>query len=417
MIARAQAVPIVALVAVVGALVAIRANDRSRAEIARATRIASAKLEERASPMAHAVKSDAAEGTAPHAIHGDARHTHRARALGPTSSKLAWKSDVGGAVEAQVVASPDERTLYAASLDGGLSALDAESGARKWRVALGGRAYQTPCVAPDGTIYAGSDTKRFVAVHPDGSIAWTLETDGEVDTGATLTRDGLVVFAAGEHVYAVRAAGDVAWRFDAKKKVFTAPAVGDDGTIVFGSQDHHVYALTPLGVLAWSVDLGADVDGAPAIADDGAVVVGDDAGEIVRIDAHGAVAWRTQVGGFVRGALSIARDGDALAGVYGPTPRMVRVGADGSVRASFAVRGTGAREFGVHGGALEDARGAIYFGAQDDEIHALGSATGADPGWQWSFTTGADVDAPLTLLSSGALVAASDDGNVYLFAR
>ncbi len=101
----------------------------------------------------------------------------------------------------------------------------------------------TPCVAPDGTIYAGSDAKRLVAVHPDGSIAGTLETDGEVDTAATMTRDGLVVFAAGEHVYAVRSGGDVAWRFDAKKKIFTAPAIADDGTIVVGSQDHHVHAL------------------------------------------------------------------------------------------------------------------------------------------------------------------------------
>jgi outer membrane protein assembly factor BamB len=413
---RAQAVPLVALVAVLCVLIALRVRAPSPERPARlgATSANSTKLVVRAPPpIARAVASGAAEGAAPHSIHEDAHHTHRARGLGPTTPKLAWKSDVGGAVEAQVVASPDERTLYVSSLDGGLTALDAASGARRWRVALGNRAYATPCVAPDGTIYAGSDTGRFVAVHPDGSIVWTLETDGEADTGATLTKDGLVVFAAGSHVYAVRAGGDVAWRFDAKKKVFTAPAIADDGTVVVGSQDDHVYALDAKGALRWSVDLGADVDGAPVIGDDGAVYVGDDAGEVVRIDARGTVAWRTQVGGFVRGPLSLARSGDVLAGVYGPTPQMVRMGADGAVRGSLAVRGTGAREFGVQGGALEDASGALYFGAQDDEVHAIGP----EGAWEWSYVTGADVDAPLTLLSSGALVAGSDDGNVYLFAR
>ena len=195
----------------------------------------------------------------------------------------------------------------------------------------------------------------------------------------------LVVFAAGATVYAVRPGGDVDWRFEAKGKVFTAPALADDGSVLFGSQDHHVYALSPQGALAWSVDLGADVDGAPAIADDGAIVVGTDAGEVVRLrGSSGEVLSRAQVGGFVRGTLSIARNGDTLAGVYGPAPRVVRVAPDGTVRASFAIQGTGAREFGVHGGPLEDARGAIFFGAQDDDVHALGP----DGLWRWEHRNG-----------------------------
>jgi len=395
--------------------VASRLFERSSAQHAEATRVASARLEQRSSPIAHAHgDASASEGEAfARSIHEGPRHTHRARGVGPESARLVWSSAIGGAVEAQVVASADDKTLYVASLDGALSALDAGDGSRRWRVALGDRAYGAPCVGQDGAIYVGTDAKRFFAIRPDGSVAWTLDTEGEADTAATMTPDGLLVFAAGAHVYAVRAGGDVAWRFDAAKKVFTAPAVFDDGRVVFGSQDHHVYAVRPGGALAWSVDLGADVDGAPAIADDGAVVVGDDAGEVVRIDPDGNVAWRTRVGGFVRGPLSIARDGDVLAGVYGPSPRMIRVAPDGAVRSSFAVRGTGAAEFGVHGGALEDSRGALYFGAQDDEVHAIGP----EGAWEWSFTTGADVDAPLTLLASGALVAASDDGTVYLFAR
>ena len=143
----------------------------------------------------------------------------------------------------------------------------------------------------------------------------------------------------------------------------------------------------------------------------GEAVVGTDAGEVVRLSRAGDVVWRVQVGGYVRGTLSIARNGDALAGVYGPTPRVVRIAPDGALTGSFGVQGTGARELGVHGGPLEDASGALFFGAQDDDVYALG------PGdmWEWSYRTGGDVDAPVTLLSNGALVAGSDDGEVYFF--
>jgi outer membrane protein assembly factor BamB len=101
-----------------------------------------------------------------------------------------------------------------------------------------------------------------------------------------------------------------------------------------------------------------------------------------------------------------------LAGVYGPSPREVRVAADGGRVGAFSVAGPGSHEFGVHGGALEDDDGALVFGAQDDALYVV-DAAGA---LEWRFVTGGDVDAPATLLSDGSLVVGSDDGKVYLFA-
>ncbi len=215
-------------------------------------------------------------------------------------------------------------------------------------------------------------------------------------------------------MYGVSPQGWLKFRFAAKRKVFTAPAVDGEGRVFFGSQDHHAYALTPQGGPLWSTDLGADVDGAPAIGDDGAVYFGTDGDEVVRADpGSGQVTWRAKVGGFVRGTLSIARDGDVLAGVYGPAPRAVRLrAADGVVLGDFGVQGTGAREFGVHGGALEDDAGTLLFGAQDDTLAAV-DASGR---LRWRFTAGGDVDAPVTLLTDGTIVLGSDDGKVVLLA-
>jgi outer membrane protein assembly factor BamB len=346
-------------------------------------------------------------------LHGDARHTARAAGRAPvTQPALAWSADVGGPVEAQVVTSPDEQTLYVASLGGTLTALARADGATKWTFDLGDRAYATPCVAEDGTVYAASDAKKLVALSPEGKKRWTLETDDEADTGLVLARDGTIVFAAGRRAYGVTPQGFVKWRFAAKRKVFTSPAVGDDGRVFLGSQDHHAYALTPQGGPLWSVDLGADVDGAPVVGDDGAVYLGTDGDEVVRLDpADGRIVWRARVGGYVRGTLSMTRAGDVVAGVYGPTPgEVVLAPGDGAVKRKVPIQGTGAREFGVHGGALEDAAGVLLFGAQDDAVYAI------DPGGEipWSFRTGADVDSPVTLLGDGSVVFGSDDGKVYM---
>ena len=346
----------------------------------------------------------------PRMIHGDPHHAHRAGARGPSSPRVAWRAHVDGAVAAQVTASPDESTLYVATLGGSLIALARADGSRRWSIPLGERAYATPLVQDDGSVWVGTDAKKMVAISSDGHVLFRLETDGEADTGPSFAKDGNVVFTAGNYVYSARRGGDLAWRYAARKKVFTSPAVADDGTVIVGSQDHHVHALTPGGALVWTVDLGADVDGAPAIADDGAIYVGTDAADVVKLDARGHVLWRTAVGGFVRGTLSIARNGDVLAGTYGPAPRVVRLGPGGVIVGAFPIQGTGAREFGIHGGPLEDADGVLYFGAQDDAVHAV-APDGVE---RWHFATGGDVDAPLSLLAEGSLIVPSEDGTVTL---
>jgi outer membrane protein assembly factor BamB len=344
-------------------------------------------------------------------LHEDGRHTHRSLGHVPVSLPyVAWSKDVGGPVEAQVTSSADEQTLYVASLGGTLTAVSASDGATVWTVDLGDRVYSTPCIADDGTIYVGSDAQRLLAISPDGKVKWSLQAEGEADSGPVLSPDGTLVFAAGRMVYGLTHLGYIKWRFTAKRKVFTAPAVDEHGRVFFGSQDHHAYALKGQGQPMWSTDLGADVDGAPAIGDDGSVYFGTDGDEVVRLDAEdGHVVWRSKVGGYVRGTLSIARNGDILGGVYGPMPHALRLRADdGAVRGIFAIQGTGAREFGVHGGALEDPSGALLFGAQDDAVYAID----ANGKLLWRFATDGDVDAPLTLLSDGTVVVGSDDGRV-----
>jgi outer membrane protein assembly factor BamB len=332
-------------------------------------------------------------------------------AKGPKVAKLAWRHPVGGAIQGQVVADYDEQRLFVASLNGLLTALD-RRGNEVFVVELGGRAYGAPCVDRDGTIFVGSDARKFFAISAQGVVLWTLDTLGEADTGPVIDQLGRVLFAAGRSLFAVRPRGDVVFRFEAGGKIFSSPAVKTDGSIVFGAQDHFAYRISQDGQLLGKADLGFDCDGSPAITDDGDTCFGTDGGEIVCLDEDWRVRTRISVGGYVRGPLSIARNGDVFAGVYGPNPRQVRVNLNSSmVRGSHYVRGTSAREFGVHGGATEDDIGSLYFGAQDDAIYGIDT----NGNISFYYQTDGDVDAPITILSDGSLVAGSDDGYVYSF--
>lgn len=344
----------------------------------------------------------------PRMLHLDPRHTNRSPFAGPTTPKVVWTFDTQGPIAA-APAVLEDGTILVASLSGVLFGLN-ESGQQRYSVDLGDRIYAAPLVQNEG-VFVGSDVHKFFGITTGGTIRFRLDADSDVDTGAVPTPWGGIVFAGGKIVYAAKPDGTLLWRIHAHRKVYSSPAVADDGTVYVGSQDHHLYAISPDGKVRWHVDLGADVDSAPAIEDDGTVVVGNDKGQIVALAPDsGEVRWRTEVGGFVRGAMSIGRDGTVLAGTYGPTPALVGLDAtDGSLRFRFSIAGTGAPEFGIHGGPVEDAAGRLYFGAQDDHAYCLSS----DGDLLWKFKTGGDVDAPLVITPRGLLLVGSDDGKLY----
>ena len=348
----------------------------------------------------------------PSMLHLDPRHTNRSPFEGPTAPAVAWTFDTGGPIES-APAMLDDGTILVASLGGKLFALT-ETGKLRFSVDLGDRIYGSPLVSSDA-IYVGSDAHKFFGITREGVIRFRLDTPGDVDTGAVPTPWGGIVFASGRVLHATKPDGTLLWRVQARRKCYSSPAVGDDGTVYVGSQDHFVYAVSPEGKVRWRVDLGGDVDGSPAIQDDGTIIVGSDKGEVVALAPEkGEIRWVAAVGGFVRGAMSLGRDGTVFTGTYGPTPRLVALDpARGEVRFRFPVSGTGASEFGIHGGPVEDAAGRLYFGAQDDHAYCL-TAEGA---LVWKLRTGGDVDAPLVITPKGVLLVGSDDGKLYAVGR
>ncbi|MFO0666668.1 MAG: PQQ-binding-like beta-propeller repeat protein [Polyangiaceae bacterium] len=341
-------------------------------------------------------------------MHGGPKRQHRASALGPQKPVLRWKTAVSGPVAAQITTNTTGTALYVTTLAGELLSLGPD-GVIRWRKNLGGRVYSAPTVSNDGTLFVGSDRGKLVAFRENGDEAWTFDASDEVDTAPLLRPGGGVVFTAGKALFALRPNGTAAFRARLRKKSFASVAEAAPDRYVVAAQDQRVRLFDDKGTELWSVAAGGDVDGGPVVADSGEIFVGTDGGEVLSLAGDGAIRWRAKVGGFVRGALSLARNGDVLVGTYGPKPRMLRLaGADGHVVGEFDIQGTGAKEFGIHGGPLEDAAGNLFFGTQDDHVYAIGPE-----GLRWKFATGGDVDAPLTLLPDGTLLVGSYDGFVY----
>ena len=141
-----------------------------------------------------------------------------------THGRLRWSFQTNGAVKAG--AALWHATIYIASYDGYVYALDARSGRLRWRTAAGGRFYATPSVA-DGRVIAP-------------------------------TTDGVV------HAFAADS-GRRLWSRRIGPFAYSAPALAD-GRVFVGSYDHHLYALDArTGRVLWTAAGPGPVSGAPTV--------------------------------------------------------------------------------------------------------------------------------------------------------
>ncbi len=195
----------------------------------------------------------------------------------------------------------DNGTVYFGDIIGWFHALDANSGAFRWKVKIGNQISASPVIVPpkkpDGTsmpnkgrIYIGSTNglsavdpathdvdPAFAAVAPPGvtPTPGTFITDGMVDQTPALAADG-TIYAASKSakrktVYAIKPDGTLKWAFgpvqnDADNAAFIV--VSQEGTI-YAAMGKTVYALRPVdGTVLWSHTVPMNIISFPAIGGD-----------------------------------------------------------------------------------------------------------------------------------------------------
>jgi outer membrane protein assembly factor BamB len=200
-------------------------------------------------------------------------------------------------------------SVYFGSGDGNVYALDAGSGALRWKFHTGNVVHASPAVAND-TVYVGSWDSYFYALDAaSGKQRWRFKTgeDPQISNqvgiqSSAVVAGGVVYFGCRDsHLYALDAAsGKQLWSYPTKESwVISSPAVRD-GKVYFATSD------TAL-LLAADAKSGAPVFAlsfnkwpffsSPALAAD-LLYIGSNAGKLIAFDLKGRrVAWTFQTDG------------------------------------------------------------------------------------------------------------------------
>jgi eukaryotic-like serine/threonine-protein kinase len=200
----------------------------------------------------------------------------------------------------------NDGTLYIGSDDDSLYALDAQTGALKWKFASKGIVRSKPAIAGSLVFFTSDDGFLYAVNTSDGTKAWTtdignfyeredreaFDMNSPTPTGydyvqsSPVVADGTVFAGSLDgKLYALAAdTGVVQWTFTTTKKIRGSAAV-DNGIVYFGSWDKLMYAVdAKTGEAKWATGVGGEVQSTPLVAN-GMVYTASRKASVVALDA------------------------------------------------------------------------------------------------------------------------------------
>jgi outer membrane protein assembly factor BamB len=198
------------------------------------------------------------------------------------------------ASQARALASPvvADGFVISAGLDGGVSAVRADSGQLVWQAVVGSPVQGTPAIC-HGRVFIPTLRNKIVALGlADGAALWTTDIGGmNFSSPATIDND-LIVAAGFPQRHLVRldgATGAIVWTSPASMEQFsnTAPAVSG-GLVVVGTNGGHYYAFDAAsGGALWDYRADGIVHLAAPLIVGGRVYMagGDDSDHVHAVDA------------------------------------------------------------------------------------------------------------------------------------
>lgn len=248
--------------------------------------------------------------------------------VGSLDGKVYALNNGGGQVWTQEFSSPAGGALSVSggivilgTYDGMLRGLSASSGGESWSVQLPGYISSSPTVAPDGTVYIGTQAKSLHAVK-SGQLQWSFPTGGEIWSTPAVGPDGSVYIGSNDGwLYGVNPGGGQKWVNELKGQIWGRPLVGPDGGIYVGSTSKYLSKLDAVdGTLLWTTKLEGLSYSSPVADADGVVYIGSTSGEIFAVEpVAGAILWRYKAGDAIH-ATPVLTGGRAI---FGSTDRNV----------------------------------------------------------------------------------------------
>ena len=351
-------------------------------------------------------------------------------AINPDST-FKWRFGTGGAIKASPAIGNDG-TIYVGSIDRQIYAIN-PNGTLKWVIPTKSNFTSSPALGHDGTIYVGGTHQDklalcrvqdktievqvgfLYAVDPSGFIKWSGTLSGAVDSSPAIAPDGTIYIGSdgdilydrvnpcdpnsifppstvntnvpvGGHFYAFNPAGTIKWDFKTLADVDSSPAIAPDGTIYVGSDGQQyiynltsktdepialnpttegfLYAIHPSGTLKWLRDLYGDVDSSPAIGSDGTIYVGSDKNDFFAVNPNGSIKWAFPTRDDINSSPAIANDGTIYVGSN--DANLYAFNPDGTVKWQFTAGGA------VQSSPSIGIDGTVYVGSNDANFYSVG---------------------------------------------
>eukprot|EP00940_MAST-03C_sp_MAST-3C-sp2_P003540 g3540.t1 len=370
-----------------------------------------------------------------------------------------WSHETGGAVDSSPALSPNGDIVYVGSWDGHVYALDTSSGRLRWKYRTGDEGVvASPAVRADGIVVVGCWNRKIHAIDPDsGAALWAVDVANIVEGSAAIDGEGNVFVGIWGGVFlSLRGTdGALMWTAtlsDRSVAVSSGATILRDGSVVFGADDGVVRRVSRI-----ARSRGRDVARATSSM---APPVGDDALVEVEVDADGRArrretiatrpettatpyAWSEFRGGHARGYRGKSQlpgpvpreaDGTTLGAswtltrgsAFSSSPvidsagRRAFVGnTDGFLYAVELASGRVIWRAETNGGivstpALWNDR-ALYVGSWDNHLYAIDTSSGAT---LWKYPTSDAVSSSPTIHpTTGDVYFGSGDGHMYAVAR
>ncbi len=214
-----------------------------------------------------------------------------------STGQLRWTFDSQDSLWASPVV--DDQTLFQASMDHSVTAINVETGNTLWNSGdLGGAIAGTPTLDPAGRLYAGTFANEMVALDTsNGEVLWRTPASNWVWSGPALVDDVLYYGDIGGIFYAVDApTGTIKWQIQpdtADPRAITGRPLVVDGKVFFGSESGTMYAVdAENGTIVWSKPLGGKIQSDLVAAGDSILVAlnGSDT-VLVAINFEGTQRW------------------------------------------------------------------------------------------------------------------------------
>ncbi|WP_192498430.1 outer membrane protein assembly factor BamB family protein [Halorussus halophilus] len=192
-----------------------------------------------------------------------------------------------------------KKTMYLRSGTGGVLALDARTGDRRWRTDVDASG-PAPAIANDDVFFTHSESITSLDA-TSGSVNWTTELKRGIVSAPTVV-DETLYFAHSEYydkpvsLFAIDAAtGEEIWNAEVGGEYSPSDIVVTSGEIFVTTEKLHSIDRKT-GTERWSVSVSGSVDTVPVVRDS-LVFVGDLDGVVYAIDIESQqVIWRAETG-------------------------------------------------------------------------------------------------------------------------